>query len=79
MKSNAHPLGEISDFGIGIEFQNRGSPHAHCVIWIFDSGEKIHFVGLLFISPLEDVGLALIHPKRTMHTRETEGYVHVKM
>ena len=38
LKSNAHPLGEIIDYGIRIEFQNRGSPHhAHCVIWIKDA------------------------------------------
>ncbi len=34
---NAHPLGEIADEAIRIEFQNRGSPHAHCVIWIKDA------------------------------------------
>ena len=25
------------DFGIRIEFQARGSPHAHCVIWVEDA------------------------------------------
>ena len=33
MKSTAKPLGEIVDYAIRIEFQARGSPHAHCVIW----------------------------------------------
>ena len=33
LKSTANPLGEIVDYGIRIEFQARGSPHAHCVIW----------------------------------------------
>ena len=37
LKSNAHPLGEIVDYGIRIEFQARGSPHAHCVIWVRDA------------------------------------------
>ena len=31
LKSTAHPLGEIVDETIRIEFQNRGSPHAHWV------------------------------------------------
>ena len=31
LKSSANPLGEIVDFGIRIEFQAQGSPHAHCV------------------------------------------------
>ena len=26
--------GEIVDHAIRIEFQNRGSPHAHCVLWV---------------------------------------------
>ena len=37
MKSPAKSLGEIEDYGIRIEFQARGSPHAHCVIWIKDA------------------------------------------
>ena len=28
------PLGEISDHVIKIEFQMRGTPHAHCLLWI---------------------------------------------
>ena len=30
----AHPIGELQDFVIRIEFQARGSPHAHCILWI---------------------------------------------
>ena len=41
LKSNAHPLGEIVDYGIRIEFQARGSPHAHCVIWVKDAPKYI--------------------------------------
>ena len=32
--SNAHPLGEISEHVEKIEFQARGSPHAHCLLWV---------------------------------------------
>ena len=39
LKSEAHPLGEITDYAIRIEFQQRGSPHAHCVIWVKDAPE----------------------------------------
>ena len=28
------PLGKISDHVIKIEFQMRGTPHAHCLLWI---------------------------------------------
>ena len=34
LKSNAHPLGEIIDYVIRIEFQARGSPHAHTLLWV---------------------------------------------
>jgi hypothetical protein len=34
LKSNANPLGEMEDYVIRVEFQARGSPHAHNVIWI---------------------------------------------
>ena len=37
LKSTAKPLGEIVDYAIRIEFQARGSPHAHTVIWIKDA------------------------------------------
>ena len=37
LKSTAKPLGEIVDYAIRIEFQARGSPHAHCVIWVKDA------------------------------------------
>ena len=35
--SDTHPLGHITDYVIKIEFQMRGSPHAHCLPWIKDA------------------------------------------
>ena len=35
--SDAHPLGYITDYVIKIEFQMRGSPHAHCLLWLKDA------------------------------------------
>ena len=37
LKSPANPLGQIVDHAVRIEFQNRGSPHAHCVLWVKDA------------------------------------------
>ena len=37
LKSTAHPLGELVDYAIRIEFQARGSPHAHTILWIKDA------------------------------------------
>ena len=36
LKTDAHPLGEVEDYAIRVEFQLRGSPHAHCVLWVKD-------------------------------------------
>ncbi|MCG8624396.1 MAG: hypothetical protein MJE68_20685, partial [Proteobacteria bacterium] len=37
LKSNAEPIGCIADYVIRIEFQARGSPHAHTLFWIKDA------------------------------------------
>ena len=37
LKSKAHPIGELIDYAIRIEFQARGSPHAHTILWIKDA------------------------------------------
>ena len=37
--SAAHPLGRITDYMIKMEFQMRGSPHAHCLLWVKDAPE----------------------------------------
>ena len=39
LKSSVSPFGHMSDFWYRIEFQHRGSPHVHCLLWIslFDS------------------------------------------
>ena len=37
IKCPAYPIGEVNDFVIRIEFQARGSPHAHCMLWVKDA------------------------------------------
>ena len=34
MNKELQPLGAINDYFFRIEFQQRGSPHAHCVLWV---------------------------------------------
>jgi len=34
LKSTASPFGQLKDFWYRIEFQHRGSPHMHCLLWI---------------------------------------------
>ena len=35
--SDAHPIGNVTDYVIKIEFQMRGLPHAHCLLWVRDA------------------------------------------
>ena len=35
--SDTHPLGHITDYVIKIKFQMRGSPQAHCLLWVKDA------------------------------------------
>ena len=35
--SDTHALGHITDYMIKSEFQMRGSPHAHCLLWVKDA------------------------------------------
>ena len=37
LKSAAEPIGPVAEYVIWIEFQARGSPHAHTLFWIKDS------------------------------------------
>ena len=37
LKSNANPIGCVTEYVIQIEFQARGSPHAHTLFWIKDA------------------------------------------
>ena len=37
LKSSSNPLGKLNDYFIRIEFQARGSPHAHALLWVQDS------------------------------------------
>ena len=34
---DTHPLGHITDYVIKIEFQMRGLPHVHCLLWVKDA------------------------------------------
>ena len=35
--SDANPLGHITDYVIKTESQMRGTPHAHCLLWVKDA------------------------------------------
>ncbi|XP_076858467.1 uncharacterized protein LOC143512266 isoform X2 [Brachyhypopomus gauderio] len=37
--SPAQPIGEVVDYFYRVEFQQRGSPHIHCLFWVKDAPE----------------------------------------
>lgn len=37
IKSQLKPIGEVDDFFYRVEFQQRGSPHIHSLIWVKDA------------------------------------------
>ena len=37
LKDDVQPLGPLVDYFYRVEFQQRGSPHIHCLLWIKDS------------------------------------------
>jgi len=37
LKNSVAPIGEIADYFFRLEFQQRGSPHIHGLVWIKDA------------------------------------------
>ena len=62
--SNVHPLGHITDYVIKIEFQMRGSPHAHCLMWVKDAPKIDKDPGDVFCAFTDKYITAVIPPIR---------------
>lgn len=41
LRSDHHPIGIVKDFFYRTEFQQRGSPHIHMIVWI-ENAPKYH-------------------------------------
>ena len=50
--SGAYPLGHITDYVIKIEFQMRGSPHSHCLLWVKDGPKLTKIQVIMFVLSL---------------------------
>ena len=55
LHSDAYPLGYITDYVIKIEFQMRGSPHAHCLLWVKDAPNLTKIQMMLFVLSLTNI------------------------
>ena len=50
--SDEHSLDHITDYVIKIQFQMRGSPHAHCLLWVKDASKLTKIQMMLFVLSL---------------------------
>ena len=74
--SDAHPLGHITGYVIKIEFQMRGSPHAHCLLWVKDApkiDKDPHDVVCAFIDKYITAVISPIAPEKEHHIKLMEN------
>ncbi|XP_028428571.1 uncharacterized protein LOC114552071 isoform X2 [Perca flavescens] len=79
--SPAQPIGKVVDYFYRLEFQNRGSPHIHCLIWVegapvfeVDSDQKVcDFVSRYITAELPD---PITQPE--LYKKVTEVQMHSK-
>ena len=57
--SDTHPLGHITDYVMKIEFQMRGSSHAHCLLWVKDAPKLTKIQMMLFVLSLTNTSQEL--------------------
>ena len=51
----SQPLGNVTDYVIIIKFQMRGSPHAHCLLWMKDTPRKVTTQMMRFVHLLINI------------------------
>jgi hypothetical protein len=44
LNGKAKPFGHIADFFIRVEFQMRGSPHVHMMLWVLEAANTLHLL-----------------------------------
>ena len=66
--SDSNPIGQIVEYVIKIEFQMRGSPHAHCLLWVKDS-PKINQDGDEIVCQFVDKYITAQIPELTNRTK----------
>ena len=66
--SSDNPLGEIHDYVIKIEFQERGAPHAHCLLWAKMSLEQMLTVMKMYAVLLMNTFQEEYHYQLMTHT-----------
>ncbi|XP_053403150.1 uncharacterized protein LOC123564956 [Mercenaria mercenaria] len=79
LRSSVSPIGKLEDYFIRVEFQQRGSPHLHCLFWAkdapvygIDSDEKvIKFIGMNITtsSDVEDKSMQYIQLQVHRHSK----------
>ena len=68
--SNANPIGKIIYYALRIEFQMRGSPHLHALIWTSDCPKLTHENKEVYIEYIDK------HVQACLPNKETDSNLH---
>ena len=78
--SDAHPLGHFTDYVIKIQFQMRGSPHAHFLLWVKDAlkiDKDPDDIVCAFIDKCITAVIPQIAPENENHIKLMETYKNI--
>ena len=75
LKSDVSPFGQLKDFWYRIEFQHRGSPHLHCLLWIADVPQY----GVSDTADVTKYTDGIISCQRTWHNEELDNLVELQV
>ena len=78
--SDTHLLGHITDYVIKIEFQIRGPPHVHCLLWVKDApkiDKDSDYVVCAFIDKYITAVIPRIAPENEHHIKLMEAYTNI--
>ena len=79
---SSNPIGKVKEYAIKIEFQERGSPHAHCLLWVdgapridIDSDEDVcSFIDTYISGVVPDDSLDTKHMAKLVRQYETHSH-----
>ena len=74
--SDAHPLDHITDYVMKTEFQMRGSPDAHCFLWVKDApkiDKDPDDVGCAFIDKYVTAVIPLVAPENEHYIKRMDN------
>ena len=71
-----NPLGQVKQYAIKIEFQECGSPHAHCLLWV-DGAPHIDVDSDDDVCAFVDMFVSGVIPDETPTNKHISIYIHI--